>query len=394
MVMNFLISESHARARSLFVTIMCGGLAGCGFGLLMPLISLNLEDMTGSGAVAGANAAAAALAMILSTPFIPGLFARITPRILLSGSLALIAAGILIFPAVRDVGVWFAARFVVGIAVTIVFIASETWINQLAKPERRASLLAVYATVLSAGFGSGGLLLAVLGSEGWAPWIAAAAIYAAGVMPVLFLRGPGLVPPSKDEGSPLAILTTARLAPAAILAGFLFGALENSFFALMPVYGERIGMTTVLIGLLMTAGALGALCLQIPIGNFADRAGRMRALALITVAAVIVPLAIIASSGIGFALFPLIFLYIGLASAYYTVGLSVIGERVSAGRLAAANAAFIFAYGSGSLIGPPLGGLAMDWLDPHGFLLALSLIAAIYLPMALKSWRRQAHQRH
>lgn len=387
MALSFLISDAHARTRSLFVAIMCGGLAGCGFGLLMPLISLNLEAMTGSGALAGANAAAAALAMILATPFIPGLFSRITPRVLLAGSLAVIALGILVFPAVREVWVWFLTRFIIGIGVTIVFIASETWINQLARPERRASLLAVYATVLSAGFGSGGLLLAVMGYEGWAPWIAGAAIYALGVIPVVFLRGPGLVPPSRDEGSPLAMLTTARLAPAAILAGFLFGALENSFFALMPIYGDRIGLTTVLVGLLMTTGALGALCLQIPIGNFADRAGRMRTLALITAAAVLVPLLIIASSGFGFALFPLIFLYVGLASAFYTVGLSVIGERVKAGQLAAANAAFIFAYGSGSLVGPPLAGFAMDWLNPHGFLLALSLIAAIYLPMALRSWR-------
>ncbi|AZU03931.1 major facilitator transporter [Glycocaulis alkaliphilus] len=388
MALSFLISDTHARTRSLFVTIMCGGLAGCGFGLLMPLISLNLEAMTGSGAQAGVNAAAAALAMILATPFIPGLFTRISPRALLATSLAVIALGILVFPAVRDVWAWFGTRFVIGIAVTIVFIASETWINQLAKPERRASLLAVYATVLSAGFGSGGLLLALLGAEGWAPWIAGAAIYAAGVLPVVFLRGPGLIPPSGDEGSPLAMLTTARLAPAAILAGFLFGALENSFFALMPVYGDRTGLTTVMVGLLMTTGALGALCMQIPIGNFADRTGRMRTLALITGGAVAIPLLIIASSGFGFALFPLIFLYVGLASAYYTVGLSVIGERVQAGQLAAANAAFIFAYGSGSLFGPPLGGMAMDWINPHGFLLALSVIAAIYLPIALRNWRR------
>lgn len=387
MAISLLISAQHARTRSLFVAIMCGGLAGCGFGLLMPLISLNLEAMTGSGALAGANAAAAALAMILSTPFIPGLFSRITPRVLLAGSLTLIAAGIMVFPSVREVWAWFLVRFIIGIAVTVVFIASETWINQLAKPERRASLLAVYATVLSAGFGSGGLLLAVLGSEGWAPWIAAATIYALGVIPVVFLRGPGLVPPSAEEGSPLAMLSTARLAPAAILAGLLFGALENSFFALMPVYGDRIGLTTVLVGLLMTTGALGALCMQIPIGNFADRAGRMRTLAIITAGAVVVPLLIVASSEFGFALFPLIFLYVGLASAYYTVGLSVIGERVTVGRLAAANAAFIFAYGAGSLVGPLMAGLAMDWLNPHGFLLALSLVAAIYLPVALKSWR-------
>lgn len=387
MAVSFLISPDHARTRSLFVAIMCGGLAGCGFGLLMPLISLNLEAMTGSGALAGANAAVAALAMIAATPFIPGFFSRLAPRLLIGGSLAIIAVCILLFPAVREVWVWFAARFIIGLGVTVVFIASETWINQLAKPERRASLLAVYATVLSAGFGSGGLLLATLGSEGWAPWIAAACIYGFGVIPVFVLKGPDLTPPSREEGSPAALLATARLAPAAILAGFLFGALENSFFALMPVYGDRIDFSTAMLGLLMTTGALGALLLQIPIGNFADRMGRGRTLAMITIAAVILPLLAIAAGSSTLLLFPAVFLYVGIASAFYTVGLALIGEKVDMGRLAAANAAFIFAYGCGSLFGPITAGAAMDAVSPYGFLVALSVIAAFYLPLAWKNWR-------
>lgn len=387
MVLTVLTDPAHGRARSLFITIMCGGLAGCGFGLLMPLISLNLEAMTGSGALAGANAAIAALAMIAATPFIPGFFSRVAPRVLIAGSLATIAIGILVFPAVREVWVWFLTRFVIGLGVTVVFIASETWINQLAKPERRASLLAVYATVLSAGFGSGGLLLAALGSEGWAPWVAAAAIYGFGVIPVLVLKGPELQPPSHDEASPATLLATARLAPAAILAGFLFGALENSFFALMPVYGERIGYSTALLGLLMTTGAMGALLLQIPIGHFADRMGRARTLALITLAAIALPLLAIPAGNTALLLFPVVFLYVGIASAYYTVGLALIGEKVDMGRLAAANAAFIFAYGCGSLFGPVTVGAATDAINPQGFLIALSVIAALYLPVAWRSWK-------
>ena len=175
MIARFLLDDAHARTRSLISAILCAALAGCGFGLMMPLISLNLEAMTGSGTVVGANAAAAALSTIAATPLIPPLLSRIAPRAAIVGATLLTGAGIAAFPFVPDVVVWFVLRFAVGLTVTLVFVASETWINQLAKPESRATLLAVYATVLSGGFGSGGLILAVLGSEGFAPWLAGAA---------------------------------------------------------------------------------------------------------------------------------------------------------------------------------------------------------------------------
>jgi MFS family permease len=125
----------------------------------MPLVALNLEAMTGSAAIVGTNAAAAALSTLLATPLIPALMARAAPKRTVVICALITALGFVLFPAMPDPVVWFGLRFVMGLSVTIIFVASETWINQLAKPESRASLLAVYATVLSGGFGSGGLLL-------------------------------------------------------------------------------------------------------------------------------------------------------------------------------------------------------------------------------------------
>ena len=74
----------------------------------------------------------------------------------------------------------------------------------------------------------------------------------------------------------------------------------------------------------------------------------------------------------------MLFLQAGVASGLYTVGLSLLGERFSGGAIAAANAAFIFAYGFGSLFAPPLAGYAMDSAGPQGLLWTLSAIAAVY----------------
>jgi MFS family permease len=391
MVARFLLDDAHARTRSLISAILCAALAGCGFGLMMPLISLNLEAMTGSGAVVGANAAAAALSTIAATPLIPPLLSRIPPRAAIVGATLLTGAGIAAFPLFPDVVVWFVLRFAVGLTVTLVFVASETWINQLAKPESRATLLAVYATVLSGGFGSGGIILAVLGSEGFAPWLAGAAIFFVGAIPILVLRGPGLEPPRAEDSGPRAMIRAARLAPAAILAGLVFGALETGVFSLVPVYAERLGFTEMMVGLLVATGAFGAIAMQIPMGKFADAAGRLTTLRLIAAAAVVLALAIALAGARAWAVFPLVFAYVGLASAFYTVGLALMGERVRIGDLATANAAFIFAYGVGSLIGPPVAGAAMDGFDPHGLMIAFAVFAALYLVIA---WREKDIAKH
>ncbi|PWE16476.1 MFS transporter [Marinicauda salina] len=391
MIRAFLTDDAHARTRSLSAAILCAALAGCGFGLLMPLIALNLEVMTGSGAVVGANAAMAALSTVVATPIIPALLARLPARRVVIASALLTGLGLIAFPAMRDVTAWFVIRFLIGLTVTVVFVASETWINQLAKPDRRASLLAAYATVLSAGFGSGGVLLAVLGAEGWLPWLAGAAIFFLGAIPIAVLKGPGLEPPDKADAGPRAILRAGRLTPAAILAGLVFGALETNIFGLFPVYAERLGLSVPAVGLLVAVGALGAIALQIPIGRFADRIGRLEALRLIAVASVVLPIAILLAGASKPLLFPLVFVYVGVAGGFYTVGLARIGERLSGGAMATANAAFIFAYGLGSLVGPPISGAGMDAWDPQGLMAVAAALAALYLVGTSPIVRRDRH---
>lgn len=380
---GFLTDPAKARTRSLIAAIMGAAMSGCGFGLLMPLISLNLEAMTGSGAVVGMNAAAAAVSTLVATPFIPRLLNIIPARTTMTAALLIIAFGMLIFPAFPDVTIWWLTRFGIGLAVTIVFVSSETWINQLAKPERRASLLAVYAMVLSGGFGSGGLLLAVLGSQGWLPWIAGGIVFTLGSIPIAILKGPELVAPSRDESSLKAVLMTARYAPAAIMAGLIFGSLETGLFSLIPVYADRIGLSVTSIGLLAMSAAMGGIVLQWPLGDLADKIGRSRMLAYVAMASASLPLFILLAGDNQPSLFILVLLYGGIAGAFYTIGLALLGEKLQGGAIAAANAAFIFAYGLGSLVGPPAAGAAMDSWDPYGLMIVLSLTSALYLIMLL-----------
>lgn len=372
-------APQYGNNRSLIAAISCAVVCGIVFGLSMPLISLHLERLTGSALVVGLNGAASALSTLAMAPLVPRLMAMAPARTLLIAALVLAAAVFLLFPILPSVTPWFILRFAVGCLITVVFVISETWINQIVTPQRRAFMLGVYGTALAGGFGIGGLLFAGFSTAGDLPFILASGIFLLGIAPVALLKGPQATAPAREDSSMSAILGAAGSAPAAILAGLAFGAIETLIFSMLPVYAERIALDAVSIGMMVFAVAMGILFFQIPLGWIADRTGRRGTLTAIALVATLGPLLIwMAGTRLGL-LLPILFIQSGVASGLYTVGLSLLGERFTGGRIAAANAAFIFAYGLGSLLSPPAAGVAMDGFGPAGVLVVLGVTAGAYL---------------
>lgn len=382
---NPLVDPRFANNRSLIAAICCAAVCGIVFGLSMPLISLRLEGMTASGVIIGLNGAAAAVSTLVMAPIVPRMLSLVPGRVLIAVSLGAAAVLHALFPAFDNVPAWFILRFVLGCFMTVIFVVSETWINQIAPRDRRATILGIYGTVLAGGFGIGAFCFGQVGAAGNAGFYLGAAIFLAGLLPVVILQGPPAQAPGRDEASPLAIWAAAGTAPAAIGAALAFGALETVLFSLAPVYGDRLALADGDIALIAMAAAAGALAFQIPLGWIADRTDRRESLKWIATTAAITPLAIWAVGDFMPGMMVLFFIQAGVASGLYTVGLALVGERFSTGAIVAANAAFIFAYGTGSLFGPPASGVAMDAVGPHGLMIVMSAIAALYAALV---WRR------
>ena len=385
-----LTAPHYGNTRALIAAICCAAVCGIVFGLSMPLISLRLEEMTGSALLVGLNGAALGVSTLVMAPLVPRLMAMLPARMLLIASLILAGTFFLLFPVLPSVVPWFALRFIVGCFITVVFVVSETWINQIVTPERRAVMLGVYGTALAGGFGIGGLLFAVFGTSGDLAFFLASGIFLLGIIPVALLRGPQAVAPAREDSSMSAILAAAGSAPAAILAGLAFGAIETLIFSMLPVYAERIAIDAVSIGMMVFAVAMGVLFFQIPLGWVADKTDRRGTLIAIAAVAALGPVLVwMAGTHLGW-LLPILFIQSGIASGLYTVGLSLLGERFTGGRIAAANAAFIFAYGLGSLLSPPAAGVAMDGFGPAGLLVVLGGTAGAYLLFLAVTHRKAA----
>ncbi|MDF2764997.1 MAG: major facilitator superfamily 1 [Rhodospirillales bacterium] len=367
------------RWRSLVAVIASVFGVGVSFGALVPLIALILERRGVDAAVIGLNSAMFPLAVLLFTPHLPHVAARLGTMASMLLGLAVTVGAVLLLPILPQLWAWFALRFVIGAGVALHWLVSETWMNLVATERNRGTIMGVYATVLAGGFALGPVLLQVTGTEGWFPFLFAAAAIAASALPLLL--GIGLAPPlSAHRGR--SMWRMLRLAPVAMAAALAGGLTDAAAFVLLPLYGLRVGFEESTAVLLLTVFTAGNLVLQIPIGWLADRVPRRRVLMGCACVGVIGSALLPATLGSPALLWALLFIWGGTIFAFYTVGLSLLGQSFPAGQFAAANASFIVLYELGSVTGPVIGGAAMDVMGPHGMLVMVGGAALGFLLVA------------
>ncbi|MDQ6433049.1 MFS transporter [Mesorhizobium sp. LHD-90] len=340
-------------------------------GLSYPLLSFILQRQGVSPALIGMSAAMTPLGFILSSFFIPAMSRHVG-----SGRLAvfcaLSAAVLLVAIAWRqDALWWFPLRFLLGFAANPLYVISETWMIAMAPAERRGRLMGVYASIVSAGFALGPVTLAIVGTEGWAPFLVGVAAFLLCAL-ILLLALPRL-PEMQDEKPPTSVAGFVLVAPLLLFAVFTAAAFEQALLALFSVYGEAHGSSETRIATLLAVFIAGNVALQIPLGALAERVGAIKVMLLCAVVAVggcaLLPM-LLASSLI----WPVAFVWGAVAFGIYTMGLIMLGERFSGPMLMTGNAAFALVWGLGGIAGPPVTGAIMDLIGVEGLPLALGLL--------------------
>lgn len=367
------------RLRSLSAVILHMLGIGITLGITIPLTVLVLEGWGTETWLTGVVAAMPAAAILVLMPWLARIIGRLgTLRSMYCGC-ALGIVALLLQPLFPSVAAWALLRFVLGAGMALPWLVGETWINAVALEARRARVIAVYAAALFLGFALGPVLLRSTGVEGWAPFLLAAGAVAMAVVPLLLARR--LAPPMPVKPR-LRLRQVLWLAPSVAAAALVAGALENLYYALLPLYALRNelsqGFSLQLLSLLL----LGGIALQLPIGWLADRGDRHRVLGglgLLSVAgALILPLVLHREP----LLIGLVVLLGGVVLGFYTVGLALLGQRFRAVDLAVANAAFIMFYEAGSFLGPGVAGAAMDLAGPQGLIATAALISLAFAALA------------
>ncbi|MCQ4632398.1 MFS transporter [Shinella lacus] len=367
--------------RSLIAAVAAISAVGIAIGLGLPLLSIIMEKRGISSTMIGINSAMAGVAAMAAAPFTTRLAHAWGTSTTMLLAILLSAISGLGFYYIENFWLWFPLRLVFHGAITTLFILSEFWINAAAPPRRRGLVLGIYATVLSLGFATGPLLFSILGSDGVLPFAVGAAIILLAAIPIYIARAES---PIIDEKPELHFMRYVLLVPTATAAVFIFGAVEVGGLSLFPIYATRAGFSEPQAALLLTVMGIGNMAFQIPLGMLSDRMKDRRS--LLTIMAVIglvgaLSLPLVSQNWVLMAVVLLV--WGGCVAGLYTVGLSHLGSRLVGADLAAANAAFIFCYAVGTVVGPQAIGAAMDVSGNDGFAWAIVSFFGFYLVLSL-----------
>ena len=354
---------------------------GAAIGLGIPLLSILLESRGYSASVIGANTAVAGVASIAAAPLAAPLAARLGVVRAICAMLLLGAFAFLGFHYFQQLWAWFGLRILLHFSLTVLFVLSEYWINASAPPEKRGLVLGIYVTTLSLGFALGPWLFSRIGSTGSLPFYVGFGIILLALLPVILAWRDS---PDFEEGEHVPFLPYIFSVPTATMAVFVFGAVETGGFALFPVFGARIGYPEADSALLLSMIGLGNVLLQIPLGLVSDRVHDRRKLLLFCAMTGLIGMIVLPHLMTQwYMLAAVLFVWGGVVAGLYTVGLAHLGSELTGRELASANAAFIFCYAIGMLVGPQAVGVGMDIWGPSGFPIMLGTFFAAYAILAL-----------
>ncbi|RWQ63806.1 MFS transporter [Mesorhizobium sp.] len=354
---------------------------GAAQGLSYPLFTLLMQRQGMSPALIGLSAAMMPVGLILSAAFVPATVRLVGARNLavgcsLAGALCFLGIGYL-----QDWVAWFIIRFLVGVVINPLYVLGEVWALSLAPPTRRGRVMGVFNTLLGAGYAAGPLILITVGTSGWPPFVAAISGFA---LCALILRAvSSKLTGFEDDGQVSGgIVGFAKLAPALLLAVLVAAAVQQSTYALMPVFGTGYGLPEATLAALVTALSAGNILLQIPLGLMAERFGgrAMIVFCALATAACALSLPLLITTPL---VWPVLVVMGAVGYGVYTMALVELGSRFKGTALVAGNAAFALMWGAGGIVGPPGAGALMQGIGPLGLPAVIAGLDALLIAFAL-----------
>jgi len=352
------------RTLSLAAVISTSFGVGVSFGIGFPLTGLTFEVWSQPKWMIGLAGAVPAIALLLVLPILPPVVQRLGPVVASVGGCIAGGMGFIALYAFSSPWAWLVIRLLMSAGFALPWLAGETWLNSVAKEEIRGRVIAIYAIAYFAGYAVGPLVLQALGIDGFVPCLAAAAITSASCLPIL--AGRRLAPVFNHDGK-RKFVSTLGLAPAAMIGAFIGGFAEITNLALIPNVALVAGQSQEEALGLLSILTIGGILLQFPIGWLSDSVSRHYLLIGLAIAYIVLALSLpvaLASLAVSAVL---VFCLGGIILGFYSLGLAMVGERVEASDLAAANAAFIVMYQVGALLGPLIAGIAMTMSPVMGF---------------------------
>lgn len=358
-----------------------------GNAFLMTLLGLRLSIEEFSASVIGWILAFYSIGFVAGTLYAGRIIEKVGHIRAFAVFSAVLAASILIYPMAVEASLWAFLRALGGVAMAGVMIVMESWFSSKADNRNRASLFAIYQVIFFLSTAGGQVLIRVADPAGFIPFSLATILVVLALTPLSMTSRES---PVITKGDRLSLTKLYRKSPAGTLGALIAGLLISAFYAMGPVYADRIGLDLEQLSNFMASAIVAAMLLAWPIGRLCDHFDRYR---VMLVAATVAALCSLGAAFIGdlnmIALVLFVGLYMGISAAIYPIAVAITNDLMDSHQVTAASTALLLSYGLGSIIGPLVSALFMDMLGPRGLFISNTIIlSGLIVFVAFASKRR------
>ena len=403
MEINYLTKEESSMNKSshrLWILVTIVAISGFSQGMLLPLIAVIFEKGGVSSSLNGLNATALYIGILLVSPFMEAPLRKYGYKstIIVGGGLVIVALAM--FPLWKSFWFWFCLRALIGIGDHALHFATQTWITSSSPSEKRGRNVSLYGLFFGIGFASGPLMTPLVVVNEALPFIVSSILCLIGWVFVFTLKNEF---PEQEVGINSFFNTIKRFKKTmkygwiAFLPTFCYGFLESSLNGSFPVYALRSDIDVASVSLVLTAFAIGSVITQLPLGVLSDQYGRRNILIIVLLLGFLSfsTASIFEQSFIG--LFISVLLSGMVVGSTFSLGISYMTDLVPKNLLATGNLLCGISYSLGSLSGPIIGGLFIQYFESVSFFYIIStmlLILSIVIYVFGKKTFSIAEQHH
>ncbi|WP_186576783.1 MFS transporter [Aquibacillus kalidii] len=367
----------------LWILVCVVAISGLSQGMLLPLIAIIFENSGVSSFLNGVNATGLYIGVLLASPFMEQPLRKwgYKPLILFGG--LLVFSALALFPLWKTFWFWFFLRLLIGIGDHALNFGTQTWITDFSPKHKRGRNIALYGLFFGIGFAVGPLMTPLVEINESLPFIVSSILCLIGWCFVFTLKNE--LPEQDMEMS--SFFDTFKRFSVALKYGWItflpplaYGFLEAAFNGSFPVYALRIGLEVHNVSIFLASFAIGGIIFQLPLGMMSDKYGRRNILLIaLSVGFISFTFAgLLEQSFIG--LVVCLFIAGIFVGSIFSLGVSYMTDVMPKNLLPTGNLMCGIFFSFGSLIGPSLGGLFIEFLQGVSF---FTIISSLFLIICL-----------
>lgn len=283
---------------------------------------------------------------------------------------------------------WWLLRGMTGMCMAGLYLIIESWLNERASPENRGMIFTTYTTVNFSVITLGQMLMLTDDPLRFHLFSLASILVSLAAVPVALTRYPQ---PAPIASARLSLRHLYRISPVGVAGVLTVGLANGAFWGVAPAFASQIGLSVSQIAWFMSATVVGGALSQWPFGRLSDRMDRRKTILIACILACSSALLLIlAGVAMPSMMIGAAFLFGIFSFPLYALSAAHANDMAKDVDFVAIAGGLLLINGAGSVIGPVIGGVAMDRFGPLGLFGFTACVHATMTVFTLYRMRRRA----